>query len=405
MQVMQHFDEHVVQDLEFDLIRLMLHDYCLSATARMRAGELTPMCELNAVVKALEETEELRRIRTEEHGFPALEFSELDKEIQTLRIRDSVLSEESFRSIAAANALVNSMIHFFDTKEATYPHLWSQFKGIDYNTEITEEINTVFDARGKVKDDASPTLFKIRQAMLSLRRKINRNFEKELKALGDQGFLADTREGFVNDRRVLAVMSTHKRKISGVTMGSSKTGTIAFIEPRSNVPLNFEYESLKDDEQREIFQILKALTQVIRRHLPLMEAYQRLLPELDFPHRCCLLCDDDTPDFAPREDAPSHWAPPTKSRPFVRFIRFVSAWFGQKDKKTRQRTEPSLKPHKPRIDRSRLRAQAALCARHKRTPPLPSGLCGLFWSVSCRKQKKQKKKKAPKPNRTNRKPP
>lgn len=282
MQVMQHFDEHVVQDLEFDLIRLMLHDYCLSATARMRAGKLTPMCELNAVVKALEETEELRRIRTEEHGFPALEFSELDKEIQTLRIRDSVLSEESFRSIAAANALVNSMIHFFDTKEATYPHLWSQFKGIDYNTEITEEINTVFDARGKVKDDASPALFKIRQAMLSLRRKINRNFEKELKALGDQGFLADTREGFVNDRRVLAVMSTHKRKISGVTMGSSKTGTIAFIEPRSNVPLNFEYESLKDDEQREIFQILKALTQVIRRHLPLMEAYQRLLPELDF---------------------------------------------------------------------------------------------------------------------------
>ncbi|MFM1931062.1 MAG: hypothetical protein RL226_365, partial [Bacteroidota bacterium] len=140
----------------------------------------------------------------------------------------------------------------------------------------------VFDIRGLVRDDASPELYKIRQELQAVRRKINRNFSKELKDYIDKGWLSDTKEGFVNERRVLAVMATHKRKIPGVPMGSSKSGNVIFIEPAANQSLNFEYELLQDDERKEIYRILMALTRVIRKSLPLIEAYQRLLPELDF---------------------------------------------------------------------------------------------------------------------------
>jgi DNA mismatch repair protein MutS2 len=133
-----------------------------------------------------------------------------------------------------------------------------------------------------VRDDASPELYKIRQELQAVRRKINRNFSKELKDYIDKGWLSDTKEGFVNERRVLAVMATHKRKIPGVPMGSSKSGNVIFIEPAANQSLNFEYELLQDDERKEIYRILMALTRVIRKSLPLIEAYQRLLPELDF---------------------------------------------------------------------------------------------------------------------------
>ncbi len=282
MQYMQYFDDHVVNDLEFDLIRILLHDYCIGETARLRAADLTPMTHRKSVETALLETEELRRIRSEDHGFPALEYKELGNELRTLRIRESVLREDSFRTLASASDLVNAMLVFFDKREDDYPTLWSHFNAVWYTTEITEAIDKVFDNRGQVRDDASPELSRIRQEMASVRRKINRNFNKALKDFGDKGWLAETKEGFVNERRALAVMSTHKRKINGVTLGSSKTGTITFLEPEANVTLNYELESLKDDERREIFRILKALTNDIRHHLPLIEAWNTLLITLDF---------------------------------------------------------------------------------------------------------------------------
>lgn len=284
MDTMQHFDEHVIIDLEFDLIRVMLHDHCKGDTARMRAAELAPLTNRRAVIAALEETEEFRRVKTEEHGFPALEYGELHGEIRTLRIQDSVLSEESFSKLSDAARLVNAMLVFFDKREEDYPKLVALFHSVYYHTAINEAIEKVFDIRGKIRDDASPELYRIRQELAANRRKINRNFNKVLKDLGDKGWLADTREGFVNERRTLAILSSHKRKIQGVAQGASRTGTITFVEPQANVALNYEMESLKDDERKEIFRILRALTAEVRAYLPLIEAWQELLTELDFIH-------------------------------------------------------------------------------------------------------------------------
>jgi len=83
-----------------------------------------------------------------------------------------------------------------------------------------------------VKDDASKLLFDIRQKIKSVRNQINRNFDKEIRKLMKENVLGDTREAFVNERRVLTVLSTHKRKISGSVVGSSKTGSLTFIEPQ-----------------------------------------------------------------------------------------------------------------------------------------------------------------------------
>jgi DNA mismatch repair protein MutS2 len=46
------------------------------------------------------------------------------------------------------------------------------------------------------------------------------------------GYLDDIKESFVQNRRVLAVLSMYRRKVKGSILGSSKTGSIAYIEPR-----------------------------------------------------------------------------------------------------------------------------------------------------------------------------
>lgn len=281
-QIMHYFDEQVVTDLEFDVIRIMLHDYCIGDTARIRSTDISPMIQRSDVIESLSLVKEFHRIRTEGYTFPALDYQELHREIRILAVRDSVLSEESFRNLIDASRLVNSLVQFFKQNKETFVRLSALHAEVYHTTEIIDPIEKVFDLRGLVRDDASPELYRIRQEIQSVRRKINRNFNKELKEFIDKGWLADTKEGFVNERRVLAVMSTHKRKIPGMALGSSKTGTVTFIEPQVNTALNFEFEMLQDDERKEIYRILMALTREIRKSLPLIEAYQKLLPELDF---------------------------------------------------------------------------------------------------------------------------
>jgi DNA mismatch repair protein MutS2 len=80
----------------------------------------------------------------------------------------------------------------------------------------------------------------------------------------------------------LTILSTHKRKISGSVVGSSKTGSLTFIEPQVNIELNNELELLLDDERKEVYRILQALTREIAVFLPLISTYQKVLTQLDF---------------------------------------------------------------------------------------------------------------------------
>ena len=107
-----------------------------------------------------------------------------------------------------------------------------------------------------------------------------------------EGVLGETKLTFVNDRRVLTIVSTYKRKVKGSVVGSSKTGSLTYIEPQVNVELNNELELLTDDERKEIFRILQVLTREISQFLPLIIAYQELLTELE-----CMYASDQRVDI------------------------------------------------------------------------------------------------------------
>ena len=70
-----HFDEQVASDLEFDVVRAMLAEKCNQPTAEARAHALRPRKDRKAIVRLLEETEELRRMRTEGVPFPLISRS------------------------------------------------------------------------------------------------------------------------------------------------------------------------------------------------------------------------------------------------------------------------------------------------------------------------------------------
>jgi DNA mismatch repair protein MutS2 len=281
---MSGFDQQTVQDLEFYEIRNWLMNFAIGPSAKLRLENLSPTNNFASIEQELMRLNEFKQIRIIGESFPALDFEELQTEIKLLPIRNAVLPQEGFVRITRASDLVNSILVFFDKRTQDYPHLFKLLNSVYFTRELIESIEKIFDRRGNIKDDASPELAIIRQKINKIRNQINKNFEKELRKLLKEGFLGETKEAFVNERRVLTVQSTHKRKIGGAVVGSSKTGSLTFIEPAINVPLNNELELLMDDERKEIFRILQELTREIAHHLPLIEAYQTLLVELDFIH-------------------------------------------------------------------------------------------------------------------------
>ncbi len=275
-------DEHTIKDLEFDQIRDMLASYCNGETARVRMEQLTPHRHLANAEADLDMAAELLAIREEESGFPALAFEELNSDIQKLGLKGAVLEREGFARLIDASRLTNDLIYFFDKRDEDYPMLHGLLQEAYFTKEVIEPIEQVLDRRMEVKDDASAELLRIRNELRRTKSDINRNFDKALRKLTRQGFLADTHEAYIHERRVLSVLSQHKREVHGNVVGASKTGSITYIEPRENMTLNHEFEMLQDDERAEIRRIFLALTDELRVHLSLIKSYQRILSELDF---------------------------------------------------------------------------------------------------------------------------
>ena len=279
---MKGFDKQTIYDLEFDEIRKWLMNLAVGPTAKNRLEVLSPTNNFNEIELDLLRVNEFKKIRTEGESFPPLDFEELLAEIKLLPIRNAVLQQEGFVRIYRASDLVNYILVFFDKRSQDYPTLYKLLHEVYFTRDLIESIEKVFDRRGNIRDDASAELALIRQKIVKTRNQINKNFERELRKYLKEGFLGETKEAFVNERRVLTVQSTYKRKISGSVVGASKTGSLTFIEPTANIPLNNELDLLLDDERTEIVRILQELTAEIAHHLPLIEGYQRLLVELDF---------------------------------------------------------------------------------------------------------------------------
>ncbi len=206
------FDAQTLIDLEFPAIKSWLEKYAIGSTAIERIQQLEPSNDFQLVEQELLKSNELMAIRKTGETFPQLDFEELAEELKLLPIKNSVLSQEGFYRLSKASDLCNQLLYFFDKREKDYPLLHNLFSEIEYTKEIIEKIDHVFDKTWKVKDNASQLLSEIRNEIKVLRNQINRNFDREMKKLIRENILGDTRETFYNERRVLTVLASHKRK-------------------------------------------------------------------------------------------------------------------------------------------------------------------------------------------------
>jgi DNA mismatch repair protein MutS2 len=152
---------------------------------------------------------------------------------------------------------------------------------VEVTKEIVKYIDEVIDKYGEVRDNASPDLLNIRRDMNAVRGKVNQSFGVAMSQYNALGYLDDIKESFVENRRVLAVLAMYRRKVKGSILGSSKTGSIAYIEPEATLNYSRELKNLEYEEKEEVTRILKQLTTDLRPFLNLIIQYQDFLSDID----------------------------------------------------------------------------------------------------------------------------
>lgn len=274
-------NEKTLKDLEFHTVLEAVASGCTTEPGHEKALLISPFKNKEELMDSLLETSEYVSSFDNNNALPNHGFEPITNEVKFLAIEDSYLEATAFRKIAVVSETVNTLIKFLEKFEDYYPTLNKKAISIEYTKEILKNIDKVVDKYGEVKDDASPELQNIRREINQVKTKINQSFASALTQYNSQGYLDDIKESVVENRRVLAVLAMYRRKVKGSILGSSKTGSIAYIEPEATLKYSRELNNFEFEEKEEIKRILLQLSNTIRPFVPLLFEYQEFLTDID----------------------------------------------------------------------------------------------------------------------------
>ena len=261
---MKKIAQKTLDDLEFGNVLEQASMRCATELGKAQMRTTKPFTSFREVQGALSRTNEYRISFSEEKQFPNHSFEDVSQEISLLAIENSKIEIEGFRKLLLLADTANKLLIFLKKSKERYPSLFEAAGGQLPRKEIPAEITRIIDKFGEVKDRASDKLFSLRRQMNGVRSKISQSFGTALSTYQGSGFLDEIRETVMSNRRVLAVKAMYRRKVKGVIHGSSKTGSIVYIEPETTLQHTQELQNLIYDEKEEVDAILRTLTDFMR---------------------------------------------------------------------------------------------------------------------------------------------
>ena len=278
---MAKIPKKTLEDLEYFEVLRQCSGFAITPLGKEACLAINPVTDENQLVDDLNAVSEFRSSFENENRIPNHGIEPLISIFSLLSIENSVLDISVFRVIATNTEITNVLLHFFNKFKTYYPVLFGYTESLYIDKEIKKTIDGVIDRFGEVHNNASDSLYLTRKEIQRLRSKISSSFNKSLSQYQGADYLDDIRESIVDNRRVLAVKAMHRRKVKGAIMGSSKTGSIVFIEPETTNAQNRELQNLLFEEGEEIKKILSQLTDFFRPHLPYLRAQHQFLLLLD----------------------------------------------------------------------------------------------------------------------------
>ena len=287
------FDRQSSIDLEFNVVCELLATYCKSEKAKENALKIDFFNDRTTLTNEFDLLDEIKYIYDDARlKFPHPNAEDIDTALNILRIENGVLTLQQLLRIYSLCLGTKQLIDFAKNQKNECPLIYNACEHITEIHTVLGIVTEILDERKlDIRDDATPRLLTIRKREKANRIEINKNFDRVLRACKIDGLVADSEETFQENRRLLAVLSTYKKRVPGKIYGVSAKGTYTYIEPQENFHLNKEQEQLRIDESNELFIILEQVTNKLRGQKSHLKAFQRLLVRFDLLNAKVLFSD------------------------------------------------------------------------------------------------------------------
>lgn len=295
------YPQNFEQKIGFDQIRQLLKIKCLSTLGEERVDQMDFSDDYNEINRRLEQVTEFVRITQEEDDFPNQYFFDVRPSLKRIRVEGMYMDEQELFDLRRSLETIRDIVRFLqqtdDEEEvddedthSPYPALHELAGDIMVFPQLITRINNILDKFGKVKDNASSELLRIRRELASTTGSISRSLNNILRAAQSEGYVdKDVAPTMRDGRLVIPVAPGMKRKIRGIVHDESATGKTVFIEPAEVVEANNRIRELEGEERREIIRILTEFSATVRPQVPAILQSYEFLAEIDFIRAKALL--------------------------------------------------------------------------------------------------------------------
>ncbi|MEO5657330.1 MAG: Smr/MutS family protein [Nitrospiria bacterium] len=161
------------------------------------------------------------------------------------------------------------------------PRLAARAAQLDEVPELRRALADAVDAQGRLRESATPELFRLRREVDRLRTSIVQRVEG---LLGSPQYEPWLQDGYVTQREeryVLPIKIEHRTKVSGIVHDLSSSGATLFIEPAELVDANNDLKWAEMAVGQEIERILRRLTELAAASRAVIETDIEILTALD----------------------------------------------------------------------------------------------------------------------------
>src|SRR5207248_2166281 len=229
--------------------------------ARVRSRR--PVADVDAVRAALAQVAELAALLLRDDDIRAEPVPDIGPALELLAVAGSVLEGAALAGLG--RALVAARIGAADLgRLAAQAPRTAALRVAVPARELETRLAQSLDPEGQVLDGASRGVARARRDVREARQRLVQRLESILGALDQSGRAPDAAVTLRGGRYVIPVRGTAWAKVGGIVHDESATGSTLFVEPPDAIGLGNALREHEAEEQREVLQVLRDLTELLR---------------------------------------------------------------------------------------------------------------------------------------------
>ena len=268
----------IENQIEFNKVRQIWSGLAITTKAKEQIAGKWIILDEGILRKELRDTTDAKEL-IEKLGNPPLQDVSEILEILAITEKGDCLTPYQLERVQSILAVLERLSDYLKRGQQYQNSLSYYDESLNTQEELRKEI--ALQIRGeRVDDHASKLLFDIRMKIQQLEDEMKQKAESIIRKNRD--CMADSFYTTRNGRVCIPVKKEYRYKITGSLIDKSSTGNTVFIEPAGVAKLGEEVQSLRIDEENEVYRILYTLTALVSDCADSLTDNIHLIEKLDY---------------------------------------------------------------------------------------------------------------------------